>query len=129
MPSPRGETEASRAQALGERIRVLRRQRSMTQRDLAAAVNLSQSSLARLENGDTQSPPSDETVIRLAAALDADAHELLRLAGRQSSGPNFEAAVLDQLGAVQRELAAVRREMAAARQALDRLEGKRRADR
>lgn len=124
MPSPRGETEASRAQALGERIRVLRRQRSMTQRDLAAAVNLSQSSLARLENGDTQSPPPDETIIRMAAALDADVRQLLRAAGRQSSGQSFEVVVLDQLGAVQRELTEVRREMAAARQALARLEGK-----
>jgi transcriptional regulator with XRE-family HTH domain len=123
MPSPRGETEASRARALGERIRALRRQRSMTQRDLAAAVNLSQSSLARLENGGTQSPPPDETIIRMAAALDADARELLRTAGRQSSGPTFEAVVLDQLAAVQHELAEVRREMAAARTALARLEG------
>jgi transcriptional regulator with XRE-family HTH domain len=97
----------------------------MTQRDLASAINLSQSSLARLENGDTQSPPPDETIIRLAAALDADVRELLRAAGRQSSGHNFETAVLDQLGAVQRELTEVRREMTAARQALARLEGKR----
>jgi transcriptional regulator with XRE-family HTH domain len=127
MPSPRGESEASRAKALGERVRVLRRQRSMTQRDLAGAINLSQSSLARLENGDTQSPPPDETIIRLAAALDADVRELLRAAGRQSSGHSFEAAVLDQLAAVQRELTEVRREMAAAHQALTRLEGKQRS--
>ncbi len=125
MPSPRGQSEARRAKALGERVRVLRRKRSMTQRDLASAVNLSQSSLARLENGDTQSPPPDETIIRLAAALDADVRELLRAAGRQSSGHSFETAVLDQLGAVQRELTEVRREMTASRQALARLEGKR----
>lgn len=124
MPSPRGESEASRARALGEQVRTLRRQRSMTQRDLASEVNLSQSSLARLENGDTQSPPPDETIIRLAAALDADVRELLRAAGRQSSGHNFEAAVLDQLKAVQHELGEVRRDMAAAREALARLEGK-----
>jgi transcriptional regulator with XRE-family HTH domain len=99
----------------------------MTQRDLAPIVNLSQSSLARLENGDTQSPPPDETIIRLAAALDADVRELLRAAGRQTSGRSFEAVVLDQLGAVQRELTAVRGEMAAARQALTRLEGKKRS--
>lgn len=122
MPSPRGDTEASRARAFGERIRALRRERSMTQRDLAPIVNLSQSSLARLENGETQSPPPDETIIRLAAALDADVRELLRAAGRQTSGRSFETVVLDQLGAVQRELTAVRQEMAAARQALARLE-------
>lgn len=126
MPAPRGETEADRARAFGERIRTLRRARAMTQRDLAPAVNLSQSSLARLENGGTQSPPPDETIIRLAAALDADAHELLRIAGRQASGRGFEAVVLDQLGTVQRELTEVRREMAAARQTLARLEGKKR---
>jgi transcriptional regulator with XRE-family HTH domain len=85
------------------------------QRDLAAAVNVSQSSLARLENGDTQSPPPDETIFRLAAALDADARQLLRAADRQSSGQSFEAVVLDQSGAVQRELTEVRHEMAAAR--------------
>jgi transcriptional regulator with XRE-family HTH domain len=125
MPSSRGQSEASRAKALGEQVRTLRRQRSMTQRDLAREINLSQSALARLENGDTQSPPPDETIIRLAAALNADVRQLLRVAGRQSSGQSFEAAVLDQLKAVQNELTAVRREMAAARQTLARLEGKR----
>jgi transcriptional regulator with XRE-family HTH domain len=124
MPSPRGESEASRARALGEQVRTLRRQRSLTQRDLAREVNLSQSSLARLENGDTQSPPPDETIIRLAAALDADVRELLRAAGRQSSGKSFETAVLEQLATVQRELTVVRREMTATRQTLARLEGR-----
>lgn len=123
MPSPRGDTEASRARAFGERIRALRREHSMTQRDLAPIVNLSQSSLARLENGDTQSPPPDETIIRPGGRPRCQrARELLRAAGRQTSGRSFETVVLDQLGTVQRELTAVRNEMAAARQALARLE-------
>ncbi len=54
----------------------------------------------------TQSPPPDETITRLAAALDADIRELLRAAGRETSGRSFETIVLDRLGAVQRELLA-----------------------
>lgn len=64
----------------GIRLRELRRARGLSQRDLAREVGLDFTYLSKLENAaDT---PSDAAVARLAAALDADADELLALAGK-----------------------------------------------
>ena len=51
---------------------------------------MSPPNLSRLENGE-QGPPSDETIERLAAALNADPAELLALAGRTGSPVSPEA--------------------------------------
>ena len=103
MTAPKGQTEANRALALGAMIRKLRRERRLTLNALAELVPMSASNLSRIELG-SQGPPPDETVERIAAALEADPHELLRAAGRYASGQSFEDAVLARLDALGRDL-------------------------
>jgi transcriptional regulator with XRE-family HTH domain len=81
MTSARGPSQTERAHSLGSRVRQLRRQAKLTQREVAERIPMSAANLSRVENGD-QGPPSDETIERLARALNADADELLALAGR-----------------------------------------------
>jgi len=53
-----------------------RKERGLSQADLAALVGTTQSSIARLESGGR--PPRIDTLLRIANALDADLHiELL----------------------------------------------------
>ncbi len=103
MPTPRGSTEASRALALGALIRRLRRDRRLTLRELAGRVPMSASNLSRIELG-AQAPPADETIQRIAAALEVDHAELLRAAGRYTSGQTFEETVLSRLDSLGRDL-------------------------
>ena len=84
MTSARGPSQTERAHSLGVRLRQLRRQTKLTQREVAERVPMSAANLSRVENGD-QGPPSDETIERLARALNADADELLALAGRATA--------------------------------------------
>jgi transcriptional regulator with XRE-family HTH domain len=84
MTSARGPSQTERAHSLGVRLRQLRRQAKLTQREVAERVPMSAANLSRVENGD-QGPPSDETIERLARALEADADELLALAGRAAA--------------------------------------------
>jgi transcriptional regulator with XRE-family HTH domain len=84
MTSARGPSQTERAHSLGVRLRQLRRQAKLTQREVAERVPMSAANLSRVENGD-QGPPSDETIERLAGALEADADELLALAGRAAA--------------------------------------------
>lgn len=89
MTSARGPSQTERAHALGSRLRQLRRQAKLTQREVAERVPMSAANLSRVENGD-QGPPSDETIERLARALGADAAELLALAGRAGSATSSD---------------------------------------
>jgi transcriptional regulator with XRE-family HTH domain len=81
MTSARGPSQTERAHALGARLRQLRRAAKLTQREVAQRIPMSAANLSRLENGE-QGPPSEETIERLARALDTDPAELLTLAGR-----------------------------------------------
>jgi HTH-type transcriptional regulator, competence development regulator len=65
----------------GERLRQLRRERQMNQRTLAARVGIDFTYLSKIENG-RMDPPSADTIVKLAEALDADADALLLLAGK-----------------------------------------------
>ena len=60
---------------------------------------MSPGNLSRLETG-AYGPPSDEVIERLAAVLDADQLELLRVAGREAGGRAFEQRVLAELAAI-----------------------------
>jgi transcriptional regulator with XRE-family HTH domain len=84
MTSTRGPSQTERAHSLGSRLRQLRRQAKLTQREVAERIPMSAANLSRVENGD-QGPPSDETIERLARALEADPDELLTLAGRATA--------------------------------------------
>jgi transcriptional regulator with XRE-family HTH domain len=63
----------------GERLRQLRRARRLNQRTLAARVGIDFTYLSKIENG-RMLPPSAETIVKLAQALQANADELLLLA-------------------------------------------------
>ena len=78
MPTPeppRGD------ESFGRRIQELRRSRGMTQRQLADRLGIDFTYLSKLENSRGE-PPSDQTVRRLAQELEADAENLLALAGK-----------------------------------------------
>jgi XRE family transcriptional regulator, regulator of sulfur utilization len=103
MPTRRPESQAERAHAFGARIRALRRERKLTQRQVAERVPMSPGNLSRLENGE-HGPPSDEVIATLATVLEADTTELLKLAGRDVGGASFERQVLAELGRLRREI-------------------------
>lgn len=99
MSARRPQSQAQRALAFGERIRALRRAKKLTQRDVAEQLPMSPGNLSRVETGD-YGPPSDEVIERLAAVLDADPLELLRVAGREAGSHAFEQRVLSELAAI-----------------------------
>lgn len=74
------EVQVATEPAFGIRLRALRREHGLTQRQLAELVNLDFTYLSKLENA--ADIPGEDAVERLAAALDADADELLALAGK-----------------------------------------------
>ncbi|HVV67163.1 MAG TPA: helix-turn-helix transcriptional regulator [Candidatus Saccharimonadales bacterium] len=107
MPSRRPPSETERAHAFGARIRVLRRTKKLTQRQVAGQLPMSPGNLSRLENGE-HGPPADEVILKLAAVLDADSDELLRLAGRDVGGASFERQVLSELRSLRRDMRIVK---------------------
>lgn len=66
----------------GEKLRSLRREKKLSQRDLAERVGLNFTYLSKIENGklDFAGFPSEGTILKLAEALAADPDELLLLA-------------------------------------------------
>jgi transcriptional regulator with XRE-family HTH domain len=61
---------------IAEQVANRRRERGLSQADLAALVGTTQSAIARLESGGR--PPRIDTLLRIANALDSDLHvELL----------------------------------------------------
>lgn len=64
----------------GERIRQLRRERGLTQRQLAVKVGVDFTYLSKIENNRLSYTPSLRTIRELAACLQADELELLELA-------------------------------------------------
>ena len=66
----------------GKRLRELRTAKRMTLRALAEAAGLSFTYLSKIENGRLPYTPAADKIRSLAAALDADALELLALAGK-----------------------------------------------
>ncbi|MFH1381564.1 MAG: helix-turn-helix domain-containing protein [Chloroflexota bacterium] len=65
----------------GSRLRELRKQAGLTQRELARQVNVDFTYLSKIEN-ETLPPPSDKVIARLAEVLNTDRDELMLLAGR-----------------------------------------------
>ena len=69
------------AQNFGARLRQLRKQAGMTQRELADRVNVDFSYLSKIEGG-VVPPPSEKVISQLAEALHANKDELIILAGK-----------------------------------------------
>ena len=72
----------------GERVRQLRTEQKLTQRDLAAKIGVSDTYISKVENenlhfGDF---PSEKFIHKLADVLDADEEELLLLADKVPAG-------------------------------------------
>jgi transcriptional regulator with XRE-family HTH domain len=63
----------------GERLRELRLDRRVNQRDLAAQVGIDFTYLSKIENG-RMPPPASNTIVKIGRALEADTDELLLLA-------------------------------------------------
>jgi HTH-type transcriptional regulator, competence development regulator len=76
-----GDAECS----FGERIRELRKEAGMTQRDVAANLGIDFTYLSKLEN-DRGETPGEKTVRRIAELFDAEPEELLALAGKLPDG-------------------------------------------
>ena len=66
----------------GEKIRELRKAKNLSQRDLATKVKVNFTYISKIENEklDFGDYPSEELILKLAKALEADADELLILA-------------------------------------------------
>ena len=69
-------------QRFGERIRELRKAKNLGQRALAKMIGVSHTYVSKIENEklDFGDYPSEELIRKIAAALEADEHELLNLA-------------------------------------------------
>ena len=69
---------------VGQRIREIRKDRNLTQRELAERVGINFTYLSRVENDrlDDEQTPREDTLQKIARALNADADELLLLARR-----------------------------------------------
>src|SRR6266566_5895291 len=65
----------------GQRLRALRKQKNLSQRDLAARVGIDFTYLSKIEVGRLD-PPSEVIIRRIAQVLEADEDELINLAGR-----------------------------------------------
>lgn len=68
----------------GQRLREIRKSKSITQRALADKVGISFTYLSKIENGAMQ-PPREKTIMALANALEADSDELFGLAKKVPS--------------------------------------------
>jgi transcriptional regulator with XRE-family HTH domain len=67
--------------SFGDRLRELRKAKGLTQKGLAAKVDLDFTYLSKVETGSAE-PPREDKIRKLAAALNADAEELVLLAGK-----------------------------------------------
>lgn len=67
---------------LGERLKRIRQERELGLRETAAKVGISSTYLSRIENCQDPTPPKEKVIRDLAAVLEDDFDELMRLAGR-----------------------------------------------
>ncbi len=73
---------------LGQTIRSMRKALNLSQRDLAMKVKVNFTYISKIENEklDFGDYPSEELIVKIAKALDADADELLILAKKVPEG-------------------------------------------
>jgi HTH-type transcriptional regulator, competence development regulator len=78
----RHDKRGGRMMTLGQRIKELRRQRRLTQRQLAEKVGVDYTYLSKIENDRLEHTPSIKTLQDLARALEVDELELMELADK-----------------------------------------------
>lgn len=66
----------------GETVKKLRKQKRITQRDLAKKLRINFTYVSKIENNKLEAPPSEELIRRLAEVLHAEPEMLLELAGK-----------------------------------------------
>ena len=69
-------------QTFGRLIRQARKEKSLSQRDLAKRLGIDFTYLSKLENDRADYPPKEEVIRALASHLDLDPEEMTVLAGR-----------------------------------------------
>lgn len=107
----------------GERVRELRLQKGLAQRDLAKLVEIDFTYLSKIEN-DRVSPPSDEVIHSLAKYLEAEEEELLALAAKVDADELREAVAQDpRIGVLFRKLQSRKLTTDQVRRMLDIVEG------
>ena len=74
-------TKVQEVKKFGPRLRELRIQAGMTQRELAGRVNVDFTYLSKIENG-ALPPPSEKVILQLAEVLNTDKDDLITLAGK-----------------------------------------------
>lgn len=88
----------------GERIRNLRLQKDMAQRDLAELIDIDFTYLSKIEN-DRVPPPSEEVIRKMAVHLEASEEELLTLAAKVDADELRDAVARDpRIGVLFRKL-------------------------
>ena len=65
----------------GRRLREIRKQKNVSQRDLATQVGIDFTYLSKIEGG-RSAPPSEDVIRHIAKVLEADENELINLAGK-----------------------------------------------
>ena len=70
--------------SFGHTVREARKRRGLSQKQLADLVGIDFTYLSKIEN-DRMAPPSEKAIRAMAEALDTDADELIRLAGKVPS--------------------------------------------
>lgn len=96
--------DEKRSLPFGKRIRQLRLENDLSQRDLASKVEIDFTYLSKIENS-RAAPPSDAVIRRLATELKADPEELLALAAKVSQGELRDAVAEDsRIGVLFRKL-------------------------
>ncbi len=77
-------TSANKKESFDIRLRELREQAGLSQRELANKVGVNFTYLSKIESG-VMPPPSEKVILRLAEVLNADKDELMTLAGKVPS--------------------------------------------
>lgn len=71
---------------LGQTVRTLRKERGLSQRDLAKRIGVDFTYVSKIENDRLDHSPSVRTLVRLAEALEVDELELMDLANKVPPG-------------------------------------------
>lgn len=87
----------------GERARQIRKERGLSQRALAEACGIDFTYLSKIENSRIE-PPSEDVIRRIASSLDAEADELIVLAGKFPSDLEQELRTPERVKAIRRSL-------------------------
>ncbi|WP_339245845.1 helix-turn-helix transcriptional regulator [Paenibacillus sp. FSL R10-2796] len=79
----------------GEKLKALREEKLISQRFLAELASLDHTYISKIESGESD-PPAEESIIRIAKALNTDKYSLIMSAGRIPK--DYQIAILSDTG-------------------------------